>query len=103
LLCRLGFSGIVATRSNNEDCTVAMNKLRPDERRLVGGLIFENGQVRGDAVSERIDWLLSHHLEMIADSPESGAWETLYKDPNDGRCWERTYPNSGMHGGGPMS
>jgi hypothetical protein len=79
-----------------------MNKLQPDEKRLVGGLIAENGQVRGDAVSERIDWLLSHDLEMISDSPEFGAWRTLYKDPNDGRYWERTYPNSGMHGGGPL-
>jgi hypothetical protein len=78
-----------------------MNKLQPDEKRLIGGLIVENGQVRGDAVSERIDWLLSHHLEKISDSPKDGAWETLYRDPNDGRYWERTYPQSEMHGGGP--
>jgi hypothetical protein len=29
------------------------------------------------------------------------AWETLYRDPNDGRYWERTYPHSDWHGGGP--
>jgi hypothetical protein len=30
-----------------------------------------------------------------------GAWETLFQDHDDGRYWERTYPNSEMHEGGP--
>ena len=31
----------------------------------------------------------------------SAGWETLYRDPRDGRLWELTYPQSEMHGGGP--
>jgi hypothetical protein len=44
---------------------------------------------------------LVHRLENIADSAISGAWETLYRDPSDGRYWERTYPSGELHGGGP--
>lgn len=28
-------------------------------------------------------------------------WSILYQDKEDGRYWELTYPESGMHGGGP--
>lgn len=52
---------------------------------------------------ERIRHLTDHVLLKIAISPVSGAWETLFKDPADGRLWERTYPESEMHGGGPPS
>jgi len=30
-----------------------------------------------------------------------GRLGTLYRDPDDGRYWERTYPQSELHGGGP--
>ena len=30
-----------------------------------------------------------------------GAWETLFRDPDDGRYWERVYPQGDLHGGGP--
>jgi hypothetical protein len=49
-----------------------MNKLQPDEELLVGGSIVENGEVRKDAIGERIDWLLSHSLEKISDSAKRG-------------------------------
>ncbi len=62
---------------------------------------MENERARGDAVCERIEWLVAQHLQKITDSPEFGAWETLYCDPEDGRYWERTYPQGEMHGGGP--
>lgn len=78
-----------------------MTKLHSDEQRLTGSWIEENGKVCGDAISERIDWLLAHHLRKVVDSPQWGAWETLYQDPNDGRYWERTYPQGDLHGGGP--
>ena len=35
------------------------------------------------------------------DSPKWRGWETLYRDPDDGRYWERTFPQSGSDGGGP--
>ena len=78
-----------------------MTKLQPDEQLLTGSWIAENGRVRGDGACERIDWLLDHHLLRVADSPQSGGWETLYQDPDDGRYWERSYPQSHLHGGGP--
>ena len=58
-----------------------------------------NGQARADVACERIEWLTSGSLEKIASSN----WETLFRDPDDGRYWERTYPMSEMHGGGPPS
>jgi hypothetical protein len=61
---------------------------------------MENGQMRADSVSERIRWLTSHHLRKIGVSKYSGAWETLFQDPDDGRFWELTYPQSEMQGGG---
>ncbi len=78
-----------------------MTKLQPNERLLTGEWIVQNGKVKGDATCERIAWLLSNHLQKIADSAQWGAWETLYRDSGDGRYWERTYPQSGQHGGGP--
>jgi hypothetical protein len=74
----------------------------PDETDLVGSWIFDSGRTVGDAIEERITQLISRHLERIAASAESGGWNTLYRDPDDGRLWELTYPQSGMHGGGPM-
>lgn len=78
-----------------------MNKLQPNETVLTGNWVVKGGHVERDPIADRIEWLISHQLRKIADSPQWGAWETLYKDPDDGRYWERTYPQSGMHGGGP--
>jgi hypothetical protein len=76
-------------------------ELRSDETKLVGKWVEEYGQIRADALCERIKWLTSRHLRKIAISKQWGAWETLFQDPNDGRYWERTYPQGEMHGGGP--
>lgn len=78
-----------------------MTKLQPNEQLLTGAWIVQNGKVIGDATCERIAWLLSNHLQKIAHSAQSGGWETLYRDPDDGRYWECTYPQGGLHGGGP--
>jgi hypothetical protein len=78
-----------------------MNKLQPNEQILTGTWLVQDGRARGDAACERIEWIITHHLQKIVDSPQSGAWATLYRDPEDGRYWERTYPQGGLHGGGP--
>ncbi|MET2830342.1 Imm27 family immunity protein [Mesorhizobium shangrilense] len=78
-----------------------MTKLEPNEQLLTGSWIVQDGKVRGDPICVRIEWLLAHHLQKVTDSPQSGAWETLYLDPHDGRYWERTYPHGELHGGGP--
>jgi hypothetical protein len=75
--------------------------LHAHETNLTGNWIVQNGRMAGDITCQRIEWLISHYLRKVADSPKVGAWETVYQDPSDGRYWERTYPQSEMHGGGP--
>jgi hypothetical protein len=76
-------------------------KINPQEIELVGKWIAEKGQMHADTACKRIQWLTSNHLRKVAISKQSGGWETLFQDPDDGRYWEQTYPLSGMHGGGP--
>jgi len=76
-------------------------KLLPNETNLTGKWIAEGQEVRRDAICERIEKLVSDYLKQIAVSEQWGAWETLFQDPDDGRYWERTYPQSELHGGGP--
>jgi Immunity protein 27 len=49
--------------------------------------------------AQRIQWLIENRLQHLAT--DSSGWESLYRDPHDGRLWERTYPDSERHGGGP--
>lgn len=76
-------------------------KLRPNENEIAGNWSKENDRIVADYACNRITTLLKNYLKHIADHPESGAWESLFLDPADGRFWERIYPNSEMHGGGP--
>jgi hypothetical protein len=76
-------------------------KLPADEAELVGKWDTGGTSVRADPTCERIAWLTEHHLRKVAASPHWGGWQTLYQDPDDGRYWERTYPQSEMQGGGP--
>lgn len=75
--------------------------MRPDERDLVGKWNFDGAKTRGDEVCDRIRYLTEQVMEKLAVSRDYGAWETLFRDPADGRLWERTYPQGEMHGGGP--
>jgi hypothetical protein len=78
-------------------------EIPPDEHEIVGNWVFRSGVLEGDALCKHVEPLVEHHLEQIAFSPESGAWETLFLDPRGSRYWERTYLQSEMHGGGPPS
>ena len=73
--------------------------LDPKETDLVGRWFRKGGGVEADATCLRIDRLVSGVLERLGKS--SDGWETLYRDPADGRLWEHTYPSSHLHGGGP--
>lgn len=73
----------------------------PHETELTGRWIIEGGEARRDATCERIEQLTAGHLNQVAVSKEWGAWETLFQDPDDGRYWERTYPQGELQGGGP--
>ncbi|MBI5422954.1 MAG: hypothetical protein HZA32_02630 [Opitutae bacterium] len=76
-------------------------KLQPNEHDLSGAWIQKDNTLQADAVSARIEWLTSHHLKKIASSKQWGDWEVLYQDPDDGRYWERTFPQGELQGGGP--
>lgn len=77
-----------------------MTELAPEERDLRGDwLVQKDRSVVADATEQRIEWLTTHQLQRIAR--DSSGWETLYRDPRDGRLWALTYPQSEMHGGGP--
>ncbi|HTQ02500.1 MAG TPA: Imm27 family immunity protein [Polyangiaceae bacterium] len=75
-----------------------MDKLRPDEERLIGTWESQQGQLKADDVAQRIDFLVASVLQRVASSPDG--WSVLYRDPDDGRLWELTYPQSETHGGG---
>jgi Immunity protein 27 len=80
--------------------TSSMLELAPEEVDLRGDWIVQKDRsVVGDANEQRIEWLTAQKLERIAN--DSSGWDTLYRDPRDGRLWELTYPRSEMHSGGP--
>jgi immunity protein 27 of polymorphic toxin system len=77
-----------------------ITELAPDEGDLRGDLLVQKDRsVVADATEQRIEWLTKQKLQRVAK--DSSGWETLYRDPKDGRLWELTYPQGGMHGGGP--
>lgn len=76
-----------------------MKNLQPNETELVGEWKVTDGKMVGNEACNRIDHLINRVLQKIG-CDESG-WDILYRDPNDGRFWQLTYPQSQMHGGGP--
>ena len=78
-----------------------MIALQPNEVELTGKWTFDGKRMHRDPVCERIEALTSQVLEQVAVSKLYGAWETLFRDPSDGRLWERTYPQGELQGGGP--
>ena len=78
-----------------------MNRLLPQETRLVGEFIQVDDRVVADEVCAQIDRLIETYLQRIKVH-ESG-WEVLFRDPHDARYWELTYSQGEMQGGGPPS
>ena len=76
-----------------------MMKLRRKETDLTCRWVVVDGKIAVDATCKRIKWLISEYLEKVAT--DWSGWEVLYRDPQDGRYWELTYPYGEMHGGGP--
>jgi hypothetical protein len=66
---------------------------------LEGQWLVDDSNVVADTTARRIEGLLVDHLKKVASSPDG--WSQLYLDPNDGRLWHLSYPQSKMHGGGP--
>ncbi len=76
-------------------------KLLATESELLGKWVVLNGKTQADSTCERIEWLTKTYLIKVATSKKYGDWEILFQDPNDGRYWERTFPQGEMQGGGP--
>ena len=76
-----------------------MKRIRPEESEIVGRWHVSENAVVPDANCTRIQMLTAEYLEKIAAA--DGGWSTLYRDPEDGRYWDLTYPHSDWHGGGP--
>jgi hypothetical protein len=73
--------------------------IEPQEIEIVGTWFMQNGRMMADDACQRIDSLIKSELVSIASA--NGGWDQLYRDPNDGRYWERTFSQSEMQGGGP--
>ncbi len=76
-------------------------EIRPEETAMTGSWELVNGGMQEDAVLMRIRALVQGPLQRIAATPNG--WDTLYRDPADGRYWELVYPYGLMHGSGPAS
>lgn len=72
--------------------------LLSSETLLEGKWLPSGGTVVADATSQRIEFLILHALVQLA-TDDSG-WVVLYRDPQDSRTWELSYPDSEEHGGG---
>jgi Immunity protein 27 len=75
-----------------------INALQPLERELKGRWTFNGSSVEADKVSKRIEYLINTYLIKVAE--DNSGWGVLFQDPDDGRYWELTYPESEFHGGG---
>lgn len=73
--------------------------LRPDETDLVGQWLDTGNRIEGDAVTARIDRLTTEHLVRLGASADGS--RTLYRDPLDGRLWERSHPYRTPRNDGP--
>jgi hypothetical protein len=71
-----------------------------ERRVLVGGTKIHAGAAVPDSNWLEIERLASTWIELAT---RDGGWATLFRDPDTGELWERTYPDSASHGGGaPM-
>jgi hypothetical protein len=74
-------------------------KIQPTEIQLTGKWLSRDGRVVADETCERINELIRSHLNQLGR--DASGWNVLYRDPEDGRLWELTYPQSDLHDGGP--
>ena len=70
-----------------------MDDLREEETELVGMWLDLGSQVTGDAIADRIEWLAKERLELLSEAADG--LSALYRDPRDGRHWERIVPFPG--------
>ncbi len=66
---------------------------------LTGQWLMRDGKAVADEICLQIDQLIASHFKAIGH--DDSGWFTLFRDVRDGQLWERSYPQSEMHGGGP--
>lgn len=76
-----------------------MRLIAPDEMEITGTWITIQARVEEDQICKRIADLVKNHL--IEVGHDQSGWDTLFRDPGDGRFWELVYPQSQLQGGGP--
>jgi Immunity protein 27 len=76
-----------------------MLQLSQSEKVIEGRWLIVEGRVVSDDAAQRIEKLCAGHLTLVARSADG--WANLFRDPVDGRLWERTFPQGSSHGGGP--
>ena len=74
-------------------------QLASNEISLLGAWLEKRDRIVADPTCKRIEWLIANHLVQLGTN--ASGWGDLYRDPDDGRLWELTWPQSEMHGGGP--
>ena len=73
----------------------------PENSNIVGNWNVIDGTVIRDSNCQRVHELIENYLQKLGTSNDG--WSTLFRDPEDGRLWERQYLQGEMHGGGPPS
>ena len=73
-------------------------KIVSTETLLTGRWLPVQDRVVADETCKRIIDLTTGHLILLGRYVS--LWDALYRDPDDGRLWELTYPQSWMQGGG---
>jgi hypothetical protein len=74
-------------------------RIEPSENLMTGRWCLCDGRMVADRTCERIRELVDSHLQLLGQ--DASGWDSLYRDPVDGRHWELVHPESGLHGGGP--
>ena len=70
-----------------------------DTRLAPHEVLLDAGNEPEDATDARILRLVREHLERLATT--NAGWDTLFRDPRDGRLWELTFPQGTLFAGGP--
>jgi hypothetical protein len=76
-----------------------MTSLLPTETELTGQWLLVSSKVVTDDTCGRIQQLIT--IELVRLATDSSGWGALYRDSQDSRLWELSYPQSGVHGGDP--
>jgi heptosyltransferase III len=98
-VCRSADSTIPSARASARRGYPNTSIFDPQESPVVDRRRFDAKRVIADETCLRIESLTANHLLEVACS-EDGC-SRLCKDPDDGRLWECTYPDSELPQGGP--